>query len=953
MRIFPPALAAQLARRDGAAPVWLLKFTVSAVDYILCQDAVTVTPWGLTAKPWVASWGQMRQGISGALSDFNVSELSVDLISDPTAAVNMRSMALARQLNGLSVSVYLWADGCTDAPFEMARYRVMEIDLLNETACNLRLQDESMRYESYYPGTIVNKTDFPAADPDDVGKVIPIVFGTVKKLLALSVDAGIRTTLSAGMTAIQTTMNISDTSGFWVGMWCGCDNETMLVTAIAGNIVTVTRAYDTTTATTHQKGADVIEIRPNAFAYIVSDYPLTSINKVYGKLGNKVMDVTALCTLYTGKTGNEHVTYPGRAVVTVPGFITISQAAQLMLNDGIGVSDLLTVVDGILISDGITITDSKGVSHTFTISDGKILSDGINVTDTIAISDLLTVLNGISVSDNIALSDAIGISDAITISDNIAVADGISVGDNIAVTDGITVGDNIAVSTGSHQHYNPAVTLNQVNYNGMPSNFQTSAGSWTGNATVTAWFNDDGLVFPTDDLIEVMYKLSIVVYCNAGFIVASGGNTLFTGTGSWSGVVNVNVSSNLAAVMNIHGVDITCYYNSMPPTVGVGIRSAERTLRYGAYVNSSAAMGVAKSGSASKTGTTTKTGAASKTGTITKTGGASRGGSVTRFGNIVKIGGASSTGTVTRGGSISKTGAAGKTGTVTLSGTTGLTGGVSLTGTVGRTGSVTRTGNVTRSGSVAKTGTVTLSGNSVANTLIGDAILVDVTSPTTAPQDCVTKLLGATCKLVGAFPSGYAFNGVVNTSRRATEWCHELARQCRSYFAWSLGSPSLIVRPDALVPVKTISEIRLNNGAMIHGQRLTDVGDVINTINLRYNRDWSTNNSGDSAYQLVVRPTPNAASVTAYGVRERPELFRFDFVTDATMANSLAAFYLLWQAFQRWKHTQECYLFDSSLEFADAVKLGFLANQTGEVAEMGFNPGNNKNMDKIQLTVIE
>ena len=230
--------------------------------------------------------------------------------------------------------------------------------------------------------------------------------------------------------------------------------------------------------------------------------------------------------------------------------------------------------------------------------------------------------------------------------------------------------------------------------------------------------------------------------------------------------------------------------------------------------------------------------------------------------------------------------------------------------------------------------------------------LVDVISPLTLPQDVIGYLHGTTCNLIGSFPPGYSFAGAITSSKKLSEWCHELARQCRSYFRYSLGVPTLIVRPDVLTPVKSIAEVRLSGGELVHSQRLTDINDVINKIDLRYNRDWSKDGSGAELYQSVISGT-DAASITTYGTRERPELFRFDFVTSPTMAADLLRFHLLWQAWQRWRHIQEVYLFEAALEFGDAVTLVFLAGEVGEVIETGFSPGSGKNIDKIQLTVIE
>lgn len=877
MKTYLPAFVAELVRRDGAAPVWLLRFTAGGVDYVLCQDTVSVTPWGITALPLIASWGRIYEGISNTLADYRIGELSVNLINNPDAVTSLRTRAKARQLHGIAVSVYLWFDGCSAAPEELRRFRIRDIDLPTEALINLDLQDESIKYEKYYPGTIVTTEQYPGADPDDIGKTIPLIFGTVNKSETRSVDAGIKTTLAAGMSAAQTTMTVSDPERFWIGMWTGIDDETMLVTNLSGSTVTVTRGYDTTVAATHQKGADIIEIRPNDFAYIAADLPVQSIGKVWARFGAKLLDVTPISTIYTGQPGAEHASYPGQAVVTVPGFITISQAAQLMLNDGIGVSDLLEVLDGIGISDLIGVTDNIGINN------------------------LLSVLDGITVGDNIAVSDTIGISDALTVSDNIGVTDGISVS---APT----------ISNAAHNH----------NYENTETQFPSNTPlilSSVGNYTLT---------FPAAPAGTISSDIEITIAWGSAQSIA-GTNAL---TMKVNGNTYINDATGQAAPYNgswttaYNGKSITYRFGNSYPDALVDSVVINRNWGNGSdplTMVSATRLVYSNDPTTDKTAANTVGGAA-KSGTISKTGGA------------------------TRGGSVSKTGSATKTGSASRGGLASLSGTLTKTGTVSKLGGVTRTGNVTRSGSVAKTGTVTLTGNSVANTLVGDAILVDVVAFDTAPADVIGAILGVPCQIIGTFPAGYAFNGQINTSRPALAWCHDLARQCRSYFRWVLDTPTLIVRPDTLTPVKSINEVRLSNGEMIHGQKLTDVNEVINTINLQYNRDWSGSNT--APYKSTL-PDTDASSITTYGIRERPELFKFDFVTSDTMAADLLAFYLRWQAWQRWQHTQEVYLFEAALEFGDVVTLAFLEGEIGECTEVGFNPGSDTNIDKIQLTVLE
>lgn len=823
MRSFLPEIIERISRRDGQAPVWILSFTAAGTDYILCQDAVAITPWSKTALPWIESWGQMTQGVTGLMTDFNISDLSVNLINDPLASPNMRSLAKGRHLNGIMVSVYFWFDGATAAPVEMERYRVRDITLPTESQVVVNLQDESARYESYTPGSVVTRENYPGVDPDDIGKIEPIVFGSVRRLPTLAIDAGIRTTISVGMTAAQTTMVVSDPSGFWVGMWAGIDDETMLVTGISGSSISITRGHDSTLPTSHQRGADLIEIRPNDFAYLVAAHPVSSVNRIWARLGNKLMDVSAIATIYTGQPGNEYPTLPGKSVVTVPGFITVSQAADLMIYDGISVDDQLQVFDGI------------------------------------------------GVSDTIAVSDTIGISDAIAVGDNINVADGIGVY-------GGTVTD------GGHGH----------------SATQTTSGILTGLPLLAA--NPISLVeigvttsafgAPPAGTSQVIYEVAVETEFMKELRVYVPGGSYIKNTVNGSTYYNINGTIYVAGSNTLGGsVTVNIWNDTRPTGMLVRVLSVKRT--------------VVSPAATSSNGAALANTPAAKSGTVTKTGGALRSGAVSKTGTAVK------------------------------------------------SGLATKEGTVTRAGWVAKTGTVSIVGNSVANTLIGDAVLVDVVSPITTPQAVISYLHGGiTCDVVGTWPIEYTLSGAITSPRRLLEWCHLIARQCRSFFRYRLQTPTLIVRPDVPQSVHTVSEIRLAGGEMVHSQKLTDMSDVINTINLRYDRDWSQDANGDEQYQQVASGS-DSASVGVYGVKERPELFRFDFVTAPAIASDLLQFYLKIQSWQRWKHVLECYLSEASLEFADTVTMGFAGNEIGQVAEVGFYPGSGNSISKIQLSVIE
>lgn len=736
MRAFPDEFSAALASRNGAGLVWLLTFTVSDVDYTLCQDAITVTPWSITSLPWIASWGELKEGVTSTLDDYGISELTVNLFNNPSMSPNLRALAKKRALHGLPVSVWLWVDGCAAPPWEMFRFRVRDIDLPTESQITLILQDESVRFANYFPGSILSRANYPSADPDDVSKTIPIIFGSLKKSRALAASAGVITTLAADITASQTSITVSAATGLSPGVIMMVDNEMIRITAVSSATLTITRGYNGTTAAAHTSGTNIWQWQLN-FVYIVAGHAVDTISKIYGRIGDKSLDITAICTAYP--SGN-HPDYPGQAVVSIPGFVTLAQATGLGLADTSGV------------------TNNTSVYYT------------------------------------------------------------------------------IAATAAGHIHNQSSTSPNTIN--------QTA-----GNLNVTY-----------------------------------GGST-------WVNVTLAPSFTNPGGTITSQSVNFTVHY---------GGSSGAKNLYIG--------------------------------GTLVQSGYSS--GSYTWSGNTVP--------TVQVTASVTGTTASFTAGTRSV---TYLPGGTTSSPGTG----VTSYGVTSISSSGVPTGPITVSGNSTANTLVADEILVDVARNITAPPDVIGEILGTECQVVESLPAGYAFAGQISESKSALEWCHSLARQCRSYFRFVLGVPTLIVRPDSLTPVRSIAEARLSSGEIVHGQKLTDSGDVINTINLLYGRDWS---QSSASYQNTLTGTDDA-SIAVYGTKEKPDLFKFDFVTDPAMAASLLAFYLRWYPWQRWLHTQDIYMTDAALEFADVVTLAFGDGEIGEVIEVGFSPGSGTNIDKIQLTVVE
>ena len=199
----------------------------------------------------------------------------------------------------------------------------------------------------------------------------------------------------------------------------------------------------------------------------------------------------------------------------------------------------------------------------------------------------------------------------------------------------------------------------------------------------------------------------------------------------------------------------------------------------------------------------------------------------------------------------------------------------------------------------------------------------------------------------------YKFGVVINERRKLREWLASMALQCRCWFRFAAGKAYLLYRTDSLTSDKTLTAAMtgmLSNYATTTRIWRSPLDEVVNYIDLYYKKDWSL--TSDEAYQAI-SSTSDATSITAYGQKDKPETFKFDFVTSATMAADLRDFYLA-----RYKNRKKivrmtAFLDNSELEYADAVTLSALSSLLCEVRNVSFQPGSAEANDTIELTVRE
>lgn len=348
MKTWPTAFNTEKNKAVGAKPVWILRLTINSVSYYLTAAPITIPSFAtslvwpqaleVVATPQVKSWGSIQTGINGYLDEFQVSEFSMSLINDPQG-VDFSGLLTSYAVEGNAVELYLWFRGLTEPPERIFQGYVRDISDLTDTEVSLTFQDATIKLEKHYLGTKVSKTNFANANSQEVGKVLPITFGTVVKAPAILVAGGIVTTLKTACTAAATSITLSDVTGIIVGTILLIDSEELNVTAVASPNVTVTRGYNSTTAAAHTVGTTIALFADHD--YILSDNSLTSATKAWLKLSDELFfDASAYTTLYTGATGSQLAPYNTRAVgrITAANFKSLMAAISLAVSDTIDVT---------------------------------------------------------------------------------------------------------------------------------------------------------------------------------------------------------------------------------------------------------------------------------------------------------------------------------------------------------------------------------------------------------------------------------------------------------------------------------------------------------------------------------------------------------------------------------------------------------------------------------------
>lgn len=388
MKTFPTNFTTEKNKKTGASPVWILKCPFATGTIYLSDRAFTVASWngGITTKSWIKSWSAIDENVSGQIATPQVADFTITVINDPDDASNVGALLwnATNKPETTDCELYLWfsdLNPATDPPQKIFVGNIIDFEQEDELVYRLTLVDQSVRYDKYV-GIAIDTTTYPNADPDDIGKIGNIVYGTVKEVPARAVVAGALNYLANSMTASQTTMNLTDASRFPTSGTVVVDAEKITYTGKSNNQLTgLTRGANGTTATTHSSGVPVLEVR-TSFTYEAVSHPVKALDNVYAVGNNTKVKITSICTLYLGNTGSQHPTWTNKGMVVIPTNITITQAIAILTGDGVSTVDATTIANNIAVNNVVAVNDLLTAADNIAVDQGSHYHSAASTTST-------------------------------------------------------------------------------------------------------------------------------------------------------------------------------------------------------------------------------------------------------------------------------------------------------------------------------------------------------------------------------------------------------------------------------------------------------------------------------------------------------------------------------------------------------------------------------------------
>lgn len=339
------------ATKTGHAPVWLMELDHDGSTYYYSDRAISDGTNSYAAR--VTEWGDIsyiNDRLSGGGIVSNVALTLSEIDSTGWAPVSPKIQP------GNEVRLYCWfsGEGLTKSD-RLLKFSGRIIDPIEMSEAQITFNmDSHERYYNALVGDILDTSEFPGADPDDIGEMKPIVYGQVYGHRCLAVDAGSVDNIVRDITDVDVTFEFSDSSGFPASGTIQIDAEQMSYTLVVDNVASdVTRGVNSTTQVSHDAGAKAVEVQ-TIYKYLIADHDVksTAVTAMYA--GSTTTIYSPLHDLSTGgivSVFGSSSSFDGSYSVTIIDLDTYSIAATLgSSNETISVishSDCVVYVDDV------------------------------------------------------------------------------------------------------------------------------------------------------------------------------------------------------------------------------------------------------------------------------------------------------------------------------------------------------------------------------------------------------------------------------------------------------------------------------------------------------------------------------------------------------------------------------------------------------------------------------
>jgi len=257
MKSLAPDIAGLFSVFGGARPRILVEIVTTGGTKFYSDQHIFVDGQGYEAR--ILSWGRMSMELG----------LGEDFIKEGRVPIKLSNYVprISDDIDaGDAVSIYIWDLGAAvGSKFKIFEGTVNDDIIAGYEEFSFTCTDVSAKYNKLI-GDRLDIATYPAADPNDIGKIQNIPYGLNKNVRCLAIEAGAASTISADHDDSQTTFNITDTTRFpssdssadpaeaFIG-----DEKISWTGKTATTLTGVTRGIDGTTATSHSYGDAILQ----------------------------------------------------------------------------------------------------------------------------------------------------------------------------------------------------------------------------------------------------------------------------------------------------------------------------------------------------------------------------------------------------------------------------------------------------------------------------------------------------------------------------------------------------------------------------------------------------------------------------------------------------------------------------------------------------------------------